>query len=98
MQLTDGVLGDIADLEQGGFGLEAGNVAARPADAAKHALVGELAQGAMGRHAADAQCPGQLVLRGHLGALGELARTDMLQDVALDPAIERLGHHRFKSW
>ena len=39
------LLGDIADLEQGAFGLEAGNVAARPADAAKHALVGELAQG-----------------------------------------------------
>ena len=80
------------------FGLEAGDEAARPADPAQHALMGELPQRPMGRHPADAQGPGQLVLRGNLGTLGQLAGPDMLQDVALDPAVERLGHHQLKSW
>ena len=82
-------VGDAADRDQRGLVFLLRDVGSRALNAAYALLGGEFAQGAVDRHARDAELASERGFGGDLVAFLPFTRMDALQDVILDPLERR---------
>ncbi|MCY1520834.1 hypothetical protein D9M68_556260 [compost metagenome] len=85
------LVGNVVHREQRRTALGLGDEGAHPLHAQQQAVIGQLAQGAVDGHAAEAQLLHQLAFRGDPVMRRPGATVDLLDDHLLDLGIERSG-------